>query len=133
MDLAYGQLLLNERTSQHCNFSLVGGRSTGTYRFKTGFYGLTTMPAEFQRVMDAIFSEFPCVHAFIDDIVVISKSSKIEQIALVEKILRKHDKENMAVKMEKCKFARNECEWLGHRITNSDITPLFEKRTLLIS
>ena len=25
---------------------------TGTYRFKTGFYGLTDMPAEFQKAMD---------------------------------------------------------------------------------
>ena len=37
MDLtyAYGQLPLCENTSKHCNFSLVGGHSTGTYRFKT--------------------------------------------------------------------------------------------------
>ena len=78
----------------------MGGRSTGAYRFKTGFYGLTTMPAEFQRVMDAILAEFPCAHAFIDDILVISKGTKIEHIALVEKILTKLDRENMALKLE---------------------------------
>ena len=112
MDLtyAYGQLPLNENTSKHCNFSLVGGHSTGTYRFKTGFYGLITMPAEFQRVMDAILAEFPCAHAFIDDILVISKGTKIEHIALVEKILAKLNKENMALKLEKCQFAKNTCE-----------------------
>ena len=121
MDLtyAYGQLPFNENTSKQCNFSLVGGRSTGTYRFKAGFYGLTTMPAEFQRVTDAILSEYPCAHAFIDDILVISKGTKIEHIALVEKFLSKLDKENMALKLEKCQFAKNECEWLGHRITKS--------------
>ena len=60
MDLtyAYGQLPLSQETSVHCNFSLVCGRSTGTYRFKTGFYGLKTMPAEIQRVMDSILSEY---------------------------------------------------------------------------
>ena len=118
---------MNENTSKHCKFSLVGGRSTGTYRFKTGFYGLTTMPAEFQRVMDAILAEFPCAHAFIDDILVISKGTKIEHIALVEKILAKLDKENMALKLEKCQFAKNTCEWLGHRITKSGITPMVRK------
>ena len=82
------------------------------------------MPAEFQRVMDAILSEFPCAHASIDDILVISKGSKIEHFALEEKTLKKLDKENMALKLEKCKFARNECELLGHRITKSGITPL---------
>ena len=58
------------------------------------------MPAEFQRVMDAILSELPCAHAFIDDFLVISKVTKIEHIALVEKILLKLDKENIALKLE---------------------------------
>ena len=60
MDLtyAYGQLPLSPETSVQCNFSLVGGKSTGTYCFQTRFYGLTTMPAEFQRVMDTILLEF---------------------------------------------------------------------------
>ena len=46
---AYGQLPVSEETSVHCKFSLVGGRSNGTYRFRTGFYGLTSMPAEFHE------------------------------------------------------------------------------------
>ena len=64
MDLTYacGQIPLIPETSVQCNFSLVGGRSPGTYRFKTGFYGLKTMPAEFQRVMDSILSEFAQAH-----------------------------------------------------------------------
>ena len=39
MDLtyAYGQLPLSPETSVQCNFLLVGGKSTGTYRFQTGF------------------------------------------------------------------------------------------------
>ena len=61
MDLtyAYRQLPLKENNCQHCNFSLVGGRSTGMYRLKMRFYGLTTMSVEFQRVMDSILSDFP--------------------------------------------------------------------------
>ena len=77
MDLTYAKLPLSESTSKHCKFSLVVGRSTETYRFKTGFCGLTTMPAEFQRVMYAILSEFPCAHAFKNDILVLSKGTKL--------------------------------------------------------
>ena len=88
------------------------------------------MPAEFPRVMDSILSEFPCAHAFIDDILVISKGSKIEHIALVEKILKKIYKKNMALKLGKCKFARNEFEWLGHRLKKSGNTPLVRKTDL---
>ena len=85
------------------------------------------MPAEFQRVMDAILSEFLCAHAFIGDILIISKGTKIEHIALVEKILLKLDKDNMALKLKKCQFAKNTCKWLGHRITKSGIAPMVRK------
>ena len=129
MDLtyAYGQLPLSEETSVHCNFSLVGGRSTGTYRFRTGFYGLTSMPAEFQRVMDSILNEFPQANAFIDDILVTTKGTEVEHISLVEKILRKLNRENISLKLPKCEFAKRECEWLGHRITGTGVTPLKRK------
>ena len=75
MDLtyAYGQLPLSAESSVQFNFYLIGGRSTGTYRFNTGFYGLTTMPAKFQRAMDCILSEYPKAHAFIDDIFTVTK------------------------------------------------------------
>ena len=101
MDLTYafGQLPLNPGTTVQCNFSLVGGRSAGTYRFKKGSYGLTSMPAEFERVMDSILSEFPRAHAFIDDILNTTKGSEIEHISTVEKILRKLDKEKMSLKL----------------------------------
>ena len=49
---AYSQLNLLPDTARHCNFNIICGYATGTYRFKTGFYGLTYMPAEFQKAMD---------------------------------------------------------------------------------
>ena len=70
---AYGQVSLEQKTSEQCNFSLVGGKSTGTYRFKNGFYGLTSMPAEFQKVIDNLLREFSQANAFIDDILIASK------------------------------------------------------------
>ena len=41
---AYSQLQLCTDTSKQCNFSIVGGETTGTYRFLTRFYGLGDMP-----------------------------------------------------------------------------------------
>ena len=130
MDLtyAYGQPPLNQDSSVHCKFSLVGGCSTGTYRFETGFYGLTTMPAEFQWVMDSILLGYPHEHAFTDAILVVTKGSEVEHIATVEKIVKKLDKENMSLKLTKCKFAqKEECEWLGHKIRHTGVTPLIRE------
>ena len=124
---AYGQVSLEKETSEQCNFSLIGGKSTGTYRFKNGFYGLTSMPAEFQKVIDNLLKEFPQANAFIDYIFFASKGTKIEHIALVEKILKKRDVSNVALKLRKCEFAKTECEWLGYRIGESGIAPLVTK------
>ena len=49
---AYSQIRLTADTAKQCNFNIVGGQATGTYRFLTGFYGLADMPAEFQKAMD---------------------------------------------------------------------------------
>ena len=55
-------------------------------------YGLTMMPAEFQRVVFAILSEFPPeADAFLDDILIVNKGSKIEHISAIDKILRNFD------------------------------------------
>ena len=108
MDLTYvyGQQPLSPESRVQCNFSLVGSQSTGKYWFKTGFYGLTTMPADFQRVMKATLFEVPREHAFGDDILVVSRGSKIEHITAIEKTLRKLNKKNLSVKLTKCNLAQ---------------------------
>ena len=49
MQYACGQVPLDKETAKHCNFQMVEGKATGTYRFITAFYGLTVMPTEFQK------------------------------------------------------------------------------------
>ena len=49
---AYSQLNLDPETARRCNFNIISREGTGTYRFITGFYGLTDIPAAFQKVMD---------------------------------------------------------------------------------
>ena len=51
LQYAYSQLQLCTDTSKQCNFSIIGGKTTGTYRLLTGFYGLGDMPNEFQRLI----------------------------------------------------------------------------------
>ena len=46
---AYSQIPLDPQLQKHCNFNILGGKATGTYRFLNGFYGLADMPAAFQK------------------------------------------------------------------------------------
>ena len=52
---AYSQLNLDTNTANHCNFNIISGDRTGTYRFQTGFYGLTDMPAKFQKKNNGLY------------------------------------------------------------------------------
>ena len=67
---AYGQVPLHELTKRHCNFQSIGRKSTGTYRFTTGYYGLTLLPTEFQKVMDLTLANINSVFVYIDVILI---------------------------------------------------------------
>ena len=45
---AYSQLNIDPKTSRYCNFNIVSGEYTGTYRLITGLFGLTDRPDAFQ-------------------------------------------------------------------------------------
>ena len=59
---AYSQIPLSKKASNQCNFNIVGGEVTGSYRFKTRFYGLGDMPNEIQRIMDRLTEKLPNTH-----------------------------------------------------------------------
>ena len=86
---AYGQLKLALETTQQCNFSVSGGQATGTYRYVTGFYGLSDMPAEFQQAIDRTLEKTPGTFAFLDDILICTKGSDEDHWAVVNSVLYK--------------------------------------------
>ena len=54
------------------------GEQTATYRIKTGFYGLTDMPKEIQKIMDNTLQGLSGAFFFLDDILIVSKGSVVE-------------------------------------------------------
>ena len=100
---------------------------TGTYRFKTGFYGLTDMPAEFQKAIDCTLAGLNNTFCFLDDILIVSTGRTEQHLDLVRKCLIKLGQENLRIYLAKCHFAKDKIEWLGHSITQAGITPLSNK------
>ena len=86
---AYSQLNLDPETARHCNFKIISGERTGTYRFITGFYGLTDMPAALQKVMDYTLVGLQNFHCFLDDIIIVSRGSKEVHLKFFCKCLKK--------------------------------------------
>ena len=124
---AFSQLRLDESVSKHCNFSIVCGEFTGTYRFKTGFYGLTDMPKEFQKAMDNTIQGIQGVFCFLDDILIVSKGSVTEHNETVDKVLSRLDKEGFALKLSKCEFSKTKLVWLGFEIDETGVRPKHSK------
>ena len=124
---AYSQLKLAADTAKQCNFNIVGGKATGTYGFLTGFYGLADMPAEFQKAMDRTIKHAKNTFCFLNDILIVSKGNEMEHGTLVESVLKKLDDENLALKISKCEFFKQQVNWLGHHLSESGVSPKFTK------
>ena len=129
---AYSQLNLHPDTARHCNFNIICGDATGTYRFKTGFYGLTDMPAEFQKAMDYTLVGLSNTYCFLDDIIVVSKGSKESHLKYVDKCLQKLEADNLRINLSKCHFAEHQINWLGFTFSQSGVRPI-ESKTAAIA
>ena len=129
---AYSQLKLHPDTSRHCNFNIICGDSTGTYRFKPGFYGLTDMPAEFQKATEYTLVGLTNTYCFLDDIIVVSKVSKESLIKYVCKCLQKLDANNLRINSSKCHFAKHQINLLGFTFSKNGVKPI-ESKTAAIA
>ena len=124
---AYSQIPLDNSIAKHCNFSILGGRATGTYRFINGFYGLTNMPNTFQKTIDKTLEGISSKFAFLDDILVITKGSIREHGKELDNIFKKLNSEGLAINLQKSEFAKTNIEWLGFTKTPNGIKPLITK------
>ena len=125
IDLKYAksQIPLDEKMQKHCNFIILGGRATGTYRFVNGFYGLKDMPATFQKTIDKTLQNVTTKFAFLDDILVVTKGNLQDHENELDKILEKLNEENLAINLQKCEFSKEDIAWLGFKVTPNGGTP----------
>ena len=67
---------------------------TGTYRFKTGFSGLTDMLEEYQKAIECTLAGLTKTFGFLDNILIMSRGRIEHHLNLVRKCLIKLDQEN---------------------------------------
>ena len=63
------------------------------------------MPAPFQKVLDYTIVELQKTHCFLDDIIVVCRSSKEEHLNLVYRRLKKLDEDNLRINLPICHFS----------------------------
>ena len=130
---AYSQIPLDENIKKHCNFNIIGGKATGTYRFINGFYGLTDMPATFQKTIDKTLHDIKTKFAYLDDILIVTKGTLEHHEKELDKIMQRLNSENLAINLQKCEFAKEQITWLGFVVTPNGVTPTKQKCDAIIN
>ena len=130
---AYSQLPLDEDTANQCNFNIIGGQATGTYRFNTGFYGLRDMPAEFQKAIDKTLINLKNTFSFLDDIIIVTGGGLENHKKYLFNGLDRLNNENLTINLDKCHFAKSKITCLGHEITEKGLKPVISKTQAIIN
>ena len=89
-------------------------------------YGISVAPQVYQRVIDQILAGIPNVVAYIDDILIYTKS-KDEHLKVLQLVLDRLQSKNVRARLEKCAFLEQSVQYLGHKIDEAGVHPLESK------
>ncbi len=94
----------------------------GHYEYLVMPYGLANAPAVFQSFINEIFRDLlnQCVMAYIDDILIYSKSEP-EHIQHVKTVLSRLLDNQLYIKSEKCEFHVKQMSFLGYNISHQGV------------
>jgi cleavage and polyadenylation specificity factor subunit 1 len=77
----------------------------------------------FQRLMDRLFFDIPCVFVYLDDLLVASRSVEEHRAHLRAVLQRLHDN-GLVINTGKCVWGQSSLEFLGHQVSASGVAPL---------
>ena len=86
-------------------------------------FRLMQAPAYFQELMTGILKDFPFAIAYLDDIIVFSKTPQ-EHLSHIRMVFEKLKSANLSMKKSKCIFFSKEIQYLGHILSATGIQTL---------
>jgi hypothetical protein len=95
----------------------------GLFEFLRMPFGLRNAGMTFQRMMDQLFFDLPCVFVYLDDLLVASRSAA-EHKSHLRQVLQQLQANGLVINKEKCVFGRASLEILGHKVQSSGVSPL---------
>ena len=98
----------------------------GKYEYVKVPFGLAQVPAYFQELMTGILKDFPFAIAYLDDIIIFSKTPQ-EHLSHICMVFEKLKSANLSMKKSKCSFFSKEIQYLGHILSTTGIQPLPSK------
>ena len=97
----------------------------GKYEYLKVPFGLAQALAYFQELMNKVLKDLTFIIAYLDDIIIYSKTAK-EQLDHLQVFHKPHNAE-FTMKSSKCHFFGKEIQYLGHFLSSTGIKPLPSK------
>ena len=92
----------------------------GKYKYVKVLFRLVQAPAYFQELMTGILKDLPFSIAYLDDIIIFSKTPQ-EQHSQMCMVFKKLRSANLSMKKSKCSFFLKETQYLGHILSATSI------------
>ena len=123
LNMGYYTIKLNPDAQKICTIILPWGK----YKYKRLPMGISGAPDIFQEKMSELMFDLGFVRTYLDDVLVVTKSSFEEHLEKLELTLKRIKAVGLKVNAEKSFFARTELEYLGHWVTREGLMPLPNK------
>ena len=93
------------------------------YQYLKVSFGIVQAPAYFQELMNKVFMDLPFTIAYLDDIIIFSKTVE-EHLKHLQQVLHKFQDAKLSLKLSKCHCFTKEIQYLGHILSITSITLL---------
>ena len=87
-------------------------------------------PRHLSRKIDELFEGFEDIRAYIDDILIFTKSTWKDHLNSLGKVLQRMKEANLKINASKSFFGRTSCEYLGYWVNREGIQPIPKKLKL---
>ena len=125
IDLTSGfwQMQLAKDARPYTAFTIPGW---GQFQWTRGAMGLMGCPASLARMMDAMFAFHENIIAYIDNLLIHSRSweEHVQHLAAAFTVLDRH---NLKANLDKCEFGKDSVSYLGHVISGEGASPGIDK------
>ena len=93
-------------------------------------FGWAQAPVYFQELMNKVLKDLPFTIAYLEDIIIYSKTAE-EHLDHLQQVFNKLHDAKLSMKLSKCPFFTKEIQYLGHFLGTTGIKPLPSKTSAI--
>lgn len=123
LNMGYYHIELTPFSKRLCTFVLPWGK----YEYQRLPMGLCNSPDIFQEKMSHLMEDFEFVRAYIDDLLILTKTDWHDHLVCLDKVLNRLQQAGLKVNANKSFFGRDQLEYLGYWISRHGVQPLPQK------